>query len=210
VTDAASPDPIAARLILASTSPRRRELLTQAGLAFEAIPPGTDGVDETPRPDEPATDYVARLARDKAHAGFQEARRRGVDGPLWVIGADTTVAVDQALLGKPADAREAAAMLRRLSGRSHEVLTGICLYDGQREALRVDVSTVHFEPLGEAAIAAYVASGEPYDKAGGYGIQGRAALMIRRLEGSYSGVMGLPLHALAGLLKSFGAAGGLP
>jgi septum formation protein len=197
-------------LLLASTSPRRRELLSQAGFTFQVIPPGSEGVDETPYTGEAPRSYVERLARAKAQAGYAEARRRGIDGRLLVLGADTTVAVGATLLGKPADADQARQMLVLLSGRSHEVLTGLCIHDGHRQLATVSVSRVRFRALSEDDIAEYVASGEPFDKAGGYGIQGRAALMVSHLEGSYSGVMGLPLFEFGALLGAFGQAGPTP
>ncbi len=195
-----APHPV---LLLASTSPRRRELLTQAGIAFSLVPPGVDGaVDETPLSGEAPAAYVERLARSKARAGLLEAQRRGIGGPLLVLGADTTVAVDDLLLGKPVDDADARRMLRLMSGRSHQVLTGLCLDDGSITQSCVSVSRVTFRTLSEHHIDDYVASREPFDKAGGYGIQGRAALLVKRLEGSYSGVMGLPLCELGELLET--------
>jgi septum formation protein len=193
-------------LTLASTSPRRRELLAQAGIAFQLVEPGPAGaVDETPHLDEPPPHYVERLAREKARAGLREALRRGL---LLrpVLGADTTVAIDATILGKPTDAADARRMLHALSGRTHQVLTALCLTDGSRELARISVSRVAFRVLDASEIESYIASGEPFDKAGGYGIQGPAALMVRHLEGSYSGVMGLPLFELGELLRDFGAA----
>lgn len=187
------------QLILASTSPRRRELLQQAGIGFLLVRPGEDGVDESVQPGEAARPYVERLARAKALAGWREARAQG-HPDLPVLGADTTVVVDGQILGKPADAREARAMLALLSGRAHEVMTAICLTDGTRELAATSISQVHMQALDAPTIAAYLASGEPWDKAGGYGIQGRAACFIHHLAGSHSGVMGLPLHELHRLL----------
>jgi len=201
VTDAGRP-----ALLLASTSPRRRKLLAQAGLEFAVIAPGADGgVDETPLPGEAPAAYVERLARAKARAGLLEARRQGHGGALLVLGADTTVAVDAELLGKPVDDQDARRMLRLLSGRSHQVLTGLCLDDGMEARCCVSISSVTFRTLSERDVDDYVASREPFDKAGGYGIQGRAALLVKRLEGSYSGVMGLPLCELGELLETFPA-----
>lgn len=195
-------DPAAAVLILASTSPRRRELLTQAGLPFLCISPGPDGgVDESAWPQEVVEHYVERLARAKAIAGLGEVRRLGLPA-LPVLGADTAVSVDGEILGKPADEAEACAMLRKLSGRAHQVLTGLCLLDGNRAVAAISVSTVHFRVLSEPDILDYVSSGEAFDKAGAYGIQGRAALMVHHLEGSHSGVMGLPLYELGELLRA--------
>ncbi|HVA62157.1 MAG TPA: Maf family protein [Terriglobales bacterium] len=171
------------RLVLASASPRRRELLEGAGFAVEVRPAA---VDETPLPGEAAADYVLRLARAKA---------RAVEASGLVLGADTVVVVDGDLLGKPADDAEAGAMLARLAGREHQVLTGVCLRDPARgrEAAQVETTRVWFAPLSPQEIADYVASGEPRDKAGAYAIQGRAARFIPRIEGSYANVVGLPI-----------------
>jgi septum formation protein len=173
-------------IVLASASPRRRELLLAAGFAVEVRPAA---VDETPLPGEPPAACVARLARAKAWAVAAQP------GEI-VLGADTTVVVDDVMLAKPADDAEAAALLRRLSGRGHQVLTGVCLRRGARQAEAVEATEVWFDPLGEADIAAYVASGEPRDKAGAYAIQGRAARFIPRIAGSYSNVVGLPIAAV--------------
>jgi septum formation protein len=189
-----------AKLLLASASPRRRELLAQI-----AVPCVTQiaAIDENPLPDEPAAAYVERLAREKARAGLA-ALSESVDAV--VLGADTAVVLDGRILGKPADFAESRAMLQALSGRSHQVLTAVALAGGGREAARVVASSVTFRVLGEAEIAAYWASGEPCDKAGSYGIQGLAAVFVRRLEGSYSAVVGLPLCETAELLGEFGIA----
>ena len=192
---------------LASQSPRRLDLLQQIGLAPSVLSlrgrAERVDVDETPLPAEPALDYVLRLARLKAEAG--ERARRGRNLGDWpVVAADTTVTLDGQILGKPADAGEAEAMLRGYSGRSHSVLTGVAVAFRGRLAAACSQSTVAFRLLSEYEISAYVASGEPFDKAGGYGIQGRAALFIEHLSGSYSGVMGLPLFETAELLKEVG------
>lgn len=195
------------RLYLASQSPRRLELLRQVGLEPTVLPlrssPGRVDVDETPYPDEPAQDYVLRLARMKAAAGIVAQAGRRL--PLWpILAADTTVTLDGGILGKPADAREAADMLRSYSGRVHSVLTAVAAANqGQIHAV-LSESTVSFKALSDAEIEAYVAGREGFDKAGGYGIQGRAALFIEHLSGSYSGVMGLPLYETSELLKSVG------
>ncbi len=189
-------------LYLASQSPRRLELLRQIGLLPTALRLGAV-IDETPLPGEDAVAYVARLARRKAEAGVQAIAERRLP-VLPVVAADTTVTIDHAILGKPADADEAAAMLRRYSGRTHTVLTGVAVALGGRLESAISESEVHFKPLSETEIAAYVASKEGYDKAGGYGIQGRAALFVARLSGSYSGVMGLPLFETSELLKAVG------
>jgi septum formation protein len=191
-------------LYLASQSPRRLELLRQIGLA-PAVLRLRNGVarldvDETPLPEEPAVEYVLRLARLKAEAGEQARHgRRLADWPI--VAADTTVTLDGRILGKPADAVEAAAMLRGYSGRAHSVLTGVAVAFRGRLEVALSESMVAFRVLSEAEIAAYVATREPFDKAGGYGIQGRAALFIAHLAGSYSGVMGLPLFETAELLR---------
>lgn len=183
-------------LYLASGSPRRRELLTQIGVTFEKI---SAPVDETPLPEELAHDYVLRLARAKAEAGWLAARQQGL--PLRpVLGADTTVALDDHLLGKPDDDAHATAMLRLLSGTTHEVLTAVALRHTEGIETALSLSKVRFAELTEAQIAAYIASGEPHDKAGSYGIQGLGGLFVEHLDGSFTGVMGLPLHETAVLL----------
>jgi septum formation protein len=195
------------QVYLASQSPRRRELLRQIGLAPIILPlrnaPGRVDVDETPLPEEKALDYVQRLARVKGEAALKALSGRRLM-PLPVITADTTVTLDGAILGKPMNAEEAATMLRRYSGRSHTVLTavGVAWQGGIQVA--VSESEVSFKPLSEAEIAAYIDTHEPFDKAGGYGIQGQAAVFVERISGSYSGVMGLPLYETAELLKGVG------
>lgn len=188
-------------LYLASQSPRRLELLRQIGYAPRVILPEPP-VNETPLSDEPARAYVQRLAQAKAIAG--EATRMAQGLPTRpLVAADTTVTLDGHILGKPTDPNEARTWLRRYAERAHSVLTAVCvIQDGQiKEA--VSASSVWFRALDEDEITAYCASGEPFDKAGGYGIQGRAAAFITRIDGSYSGVMGLPLCDTATLLKSF-------
>lgn len=187
---------------LASRSPRRRELLAQIGVAHRVIPAD---VDESPREGEPPRAYVERLARAKAEAGWHAVEREGLD-PAPVLAADTTVALGARILGKPADRAEAEAMLAQLSGRRHEVFTGIALRFGTRLESAVSASEVAFGPLTPAEIRAYVASGEADDKAGAYGIQGRAGAFVAELRGSYSGVMGLPLHETARMLRASGHA----
>ena len=194
-------------LYLASQSPRRLELLRQIGLAPAVLRLRNDfgrlDVDETPLPNEPALDYVLRLARLKAEVGELARHRRSLaDWPI--VAADTTVTLDGRILGKPADGEEAAAMLRHYSGRAHTVLTGVAVVFQGRMAVALSESTVVFRALSEEEITAYVASREPFDKAGGYGIQGRAAMFIEHLSGSYSGVMGLPLFETAQLLREVG------
>ncbi len=185
------------RLVLASASPRRRELLATLGLVFEVRP---SDLDETPRPGEAPEALAIRLALAKARAVARA-------GEL-VLGADTVVALGDEPLGKPADAAEARAMLTRLSGRSHQVWTGVALVETgpgrQRTAAGAARTEVDFRPLDAAEIDAYVASGEPLDRAGAYAIQGGAAGFAERLEGSWSNVVGLPLETLPGLFARLG------
>jgi len=189
---------------LASGSPRRLELLLQAGFRPTVLRlVDARAVDETPLPGEPPLVYVKRLAHAKALAGVAELAASGL-APAPVLGADTTVALGAEIFGKPADADHAVAMLGRLSGREHQVLTAVALADGDRVDLRISVSRVRFAHLEPGQLRAYAATGEPLDKAGAYGIQGRAACFVERLEGSYSGVMGLPLFETAELLAQGG------
>ncbi len=184
---------------LASASPRRRELLNQLGLRFEQF---SVDVPETLRPGEVAEVACLRLALAKARAG---RARLSADDPLPVLGSDTVVAVDEHVLGKPADRTDALSMLARLSGRTHEVYTAVAVVgaDGTEQS-RLSVSHVTFRAITATEAAAYWASGEPADKAGAYAIQGLGAIFVERLEGSYSGVMGLPLFETAELLAAFG------
>lgn len=186
------------RLYLASGSPRRRELLAQIGVPFTAI---SADIDETPLTHESPSDYVERLARGKAAAGRNVAES---DTPFCVLGADTAVVLDGKILGKPVDEADACAMLKMLSGAEHEVLTAIALLEGERCESRVVRSVVRFRPIDSDEAAAYWASGEPMDKAGGYGIQGLGAVFVAGLNGSYSAVVGLPLCETAELLGHFG------
>jgi len=178
-------------LILASASPRRREILESAGIPFETRPAD---VDETPLLHETAEEYVRRLAEEKARAVWRAGDT--------VIGADTVVAVDKVLLGKPRDGEEAARMLRLLSGRRHRVLTGICFFDGEKAETALEETFVEFLPLTDEEIAAYVATGEPFDKAGAYGIQGAASKFVARIEGCYFNVVGLPIARVYSILRS--------
>ena len=187
-------------LHLASQSPRRRELLGRLGLAFGVL---DVDVPERREAGEAPLDYVRRVAREKAGAGLLKVV--AVPGAI-VLGADTEVVLDDEVFGKPRDDRDAAAMLRRLSGRSHEVVSVVSLVSASREAQAVSLSQVTFADLSDTDITAYVASGEPMGKAGAYAIQGRAQIFIAHLSGSYSGVMGLPLFETAGLLARFGIA----
>ena len=176
------------RLILASASPRRAELLRAAGFDFDTV---AVDVDETPREGEAPAAYVRRLAAEKSAAAIHDA-----PNDVVVLAADTAVVLDGDILGKPRDDREAAVMLRRLSGRRHDVLTGVSLRKGAYEIGRVETTAVHFAPLGDAEIAWYVGSGEGRDKAGAYAVQGLASRFIPRIEGSYSNVVGLPVAAV--------------
>lgn len=178
-------------LILASASPRRRELLENAGILFSVRPPN---VVETRGENEAPEVYVKRLAREKA-----QAVRRSADE--WVLGADTTVVIDGLVLEKPRDREEAAAMLARLQGRTHAVITGICLLTPKREIVDLVVTRVRFCALSAAEIAEYVATEEPYDKAGGYAIQGLASKFVDLIEGCYFNVVGLPVWLVYGHLK---------
>ena len=183
---------MSARLILASASPRRRELLAALGCAFEVV---SAGVDEAVHPGESPAAYVHRVADEKARA--VHARVPGT----WVLAADTAVALENEILGLPRDAAEAAAMLRRLAGREHRVLTAVVLLSPQnRIAARSVETSVTFRALDDAEIARYVASGEPLDKAGAYGIQGRGGVLVDRVHGSYSNVVGLPAAETRDLL----------
>ncbi|PRY73505.1 Maf family protein [Halomonas ventosae] len=185
------PDPV---LCLASASPRRRDLLATIGVAVEVRPVD---LDETPGAGEAAHDYVLRLAREKALAGARLSA-------LPTLGSDTAVVCDGAILGKPAGREQAAAMLRSLSGRCHEVLTGVAV-SGPAGVLATCVTTrVFLRPIKEAELAAYWATGEPADKAGGYAIQGLAAVFVEHIEGSHSAVVGLPLFETAELLARQG------
>jgi septum formation protein len=187
-------------IYLASASPRRRELLRQLGVEFEAIP---SNILEECQAGESPKDYVTRVARDKAMyvAGLVKSRELPV---FPVLGADTEVVLDGEILGKPQDREHGMDLLRRLSGRTHEVLSAVCVVDRDWEHTALSTSRVTFGHLTEAEIAQYWESGEAADKAGAYAIQGKAAAFIEFLEGSYSGVMGLPLHELAGILKKIG------
>lgn len=186
-------------LYLASGSPRRRELLTQIGVPFVAL---SAAIDETPQPGEAPADYVARLALGKARAGFASLPADG--RPAVVLGADTAVIIDGRILGKPVDQADALGMLASLSGREHLVLTAVALFDGTHSEV-VNVGTqVGFRVIAASEAQAYWASGEPVDKAGGYAIQGRGAVFVASLQGSYSAVVGLPLCETAALLGRFG------
>jgi septum formation protein len=200
--------PIDKKIYLASKSPRRRELLRQIGVDFELLmlrndtPRGPD-VTEYVRPGESPSDYVARVAKEKAAFAWSIVQTRRLT-VRPVLAADTTVTVDGEILGKPSSPAEAVAMLERLSGRTHQVLTSIAVeHTGMSEQI-TQVSEVRFATLSPASIKAYCATPEPYDKAGGYGIQGLAALFVEHIDGSHSGIMGLPLYETAKLLRQAG------
>lgn len=191
-------------IYLASASPRRRELLTQIGVQFRTI--GVS-VDETLRDGEEPGAYVGRLAATKAEAGWQAALRQAGEagaGLAPALGADTTVVIDGTILGKPADAADAARMLGTLAGRSHEVLTAVALCDAGGTRLCTSRSEVRFRAIAADECRAYAATAEPLDKAGGYAVQGFGAVFVEHLAGSYSGVMGLPLFETAALLREAG------
>jgi len=196
-------------IYLASRSPRRRELLAQIGVKFELLlfregPRQDADTDEGAQPGEQPDDYVKRVAMAKARAAWQRILMRRGLRRMPVLAADTTVALAGEILAKPVDRADAERMLRLLSGTRHRVLTAVAIGVEQRFEVAVSESLVTFGTLDEARIQAYAQSGEPHDKAGGYAIQGRAAAFIERLEGSYTGVMGLPLYETANLLRLFG------
>jgi len=193
---------------LASKSPRREELLQQLGVGFTTIrvreAPGRDrDVDEGARDAEPPLHYVERIARTKAAVGWQRMLQRGL-APHPVLGADTEVVLDGAIFGKPKDAADAARMLTRLSHRTHQVLTAVAVCWDQQIVAEISKSAVTLRELQPDEIERYVATGEPFDKAGGYAVQGRAASFVSHIEGSYSGVMGLPLYETAKALAGLG------
>jgi septum formation protein len=200
--------PLDKKIYLASKSPRRRELLRQIGVEFELLMLRNDperGVDvsELELPDEDPAVYVARVANEKAAFAFHILQLRRMPARP-VLAADTTVTIDGKILGKPASREEAEAMLERLSGRTHQVLTSVAVHHTHMAEQVTQVSDVRFATLSAAAIKAYCATTEPYDKAGGYGIQGLAALFVEHIEGSHSGIMGLPLYETARLLRQAG------
>ena len=206
-------------LVLASASPRRRELLTQAGFSFDVRPAD---IPEEPLPGEDPTAYVTRLALEKAQAVFAELSKNldmGAPGPdsgtgdsanpnsapasnLVVLGADTTVTLDDHILGKPQDAADAARMLRLLSGRTHRVITGVAVVTASHTEAAAEKTAVSFRTLTDEEIAAYILTGEPMDKAGAYAIQGCAARWIPRIQGDYFNVVGLPLALVSTMLQS--------
>ena len=196
------------RIYLASQSPRRRELLTQAGIRFDLLlfrtgPRSDPEIDETHFPDEAPDTYALRVAAAKAQHGARLLQMRHLPARP-VLAADTTLDCDGDVIGKPVDDADAVAILERLSGRAHRVLTAIAVAHQDRVEQRLSISDVKFRSLGRDEIQRYVASGEPHDKAGAYGIQGRAALFVEEIRGSHSGIVGLPLCDTALLLREFG------
>lgn len=193
-------------IYLASQSPRRRQLLEQLGVRHELLLPDTDedaeGIEVVLDGEAPAT-YVQRVTQLKLDAALARLKRRGLPFAP-VLCSDTTVALGRTIYGKPADAADARRMLGELAGRSHRVLTAVAVGTPRRRVQVLSTSRVTFAPVGRAQIAAYVASGEPMGKAGAYAVQGRAAAWIPHISGSYSGIMGLPMHETAQLLHSFG------
>lgn len=194
----------APELVLASASPRRRELLAQAGFRFRVE---VADIPEEPQPGEDPIAYVTRLAREKAEA----VARRIADTQAWVLGADTTVVVDGRILGKPESPDDAAQMLRLLSGRTHQVITGVAIVTGEGATalslVAAEITAVQFHSLSQREIDAYVATGEPMDKAGAYAIQGRAARWIPRIHGCYFNVVGLPLALVSNMLGTLDFSG---
>ena len=196
------------RLYLASRSPRRRELLTQMGIAFDTLffrapPRQDDDVDESAHAGEAPESYVERVARAKAEHGWRTVLMRRLV-PQIVLAADITLEFAGEIIGKPVDVDDACAILRRLAGQKHRVLTCVAMACEGRLEAATSISEVTFGAIDDVDIRRYVASGEPMDKAGAYGIQGRAGMFVAHLAGSYSGVMGLPLHETAMLLRRFG------
>lgn len=188
-------------IVLASRSPRRAELLAAAGIPFEVL---AADIDETPRAGEAPDAYVERLAIEKARAvlALINDKPEGLSPPdVLVLGADTTVTIDGLILGKPESAREATGMLQRLSGRVHDVFTGVALASAGGVHSAVDRTRVWFEPMTDEDISWYVASGEPVDRAGAYAIQGLASRFIARIEGSYTNVVGLPVALVSSILR---------
>ena len=195
------------RIYLASQSPRRRELLKQAGINFEMLllrsdPRRNIDVDETPLASEQPEIYVRRVCRAKAEAGYGALRLRNLPS-FPVLAADTAVALDDIILGKPENFEQATAMLRQLSGREHQVLSAVAVALGEHVEIAVSTSTVRFTHLDEERIRRYLLTNEYTDKAGGYAIQGYAGAFVEHLSGSYSGVMGLPLFETVQLLQHF-------
>lgn len=186
-------------LYLASQSPRRRELLQQIGVSFQVI---DADVTEVPRKHESPSDYVQRLAREKAEAGLASIKRLELELKP-VLGADTIVVINNEILEKPRDAAQSAAMLRKLAGATHQVMTAVAMLTPDQQRIKLSVTDVVFRPLTEQDIAAYWETGEPCDKAGGYAIQGLGAVFVQQIRGSYTGVVGLPIDQTIILLQEF-------
>lgn len=196
------------RIYLASQSPRRRELLKQIGIHYDMLLLRTDprrkiSVDETPHDGEAPVNYVQRICRDKARAGWESLVLRNL--PLLpVLAADTTVTIEGKIIGKPDNNEHAAEILRMLSGTRHQVLTAVALAFEERLEMRLSTTNITFDTLSEERIHRYLLTGEAHDKAGAYGIQGHAGAFVKYIDGSYTGVMGLPLYETVELLKLFG------
>ena len=186
-------------LYLASKSPRRRELLQQIGVMHEVI---EADVVEVPRTQESPSTYVQRLAREKAEAGYASVKRLQLAAKP-VLGADTIVVINNEILEKPRDAEHAAIMLRTLAGATHQVMTAVAMVSDEKQAIKLSVTDVVFRALADDEIAAYWQTGEPQDKAGGYGIQGLGAVFVQQIRGSYTGVVGLPIEQTLELLQEF-------
>ncbi|CAN7261089.1 Maf family protein [Rhizobacter sp. LjRoot28] len=193
-------------IYLASASPRRRQLLDQIGVRHELLLPGPEEdaeALEAEQPGEQPSDYVARVTRAKLKAARERWQLRGLP-PAPILCADTTVSLGRRILGKPVDAAQALATLKALAGKTHRVTTAVALAIGDKDTMAINVSTVHMAAVSNERLAAYVASGEPFGKAGAYAIQSAAAAWISRIEGSYSAIMGLPLYETAELLQQAG------
>jgi septum formation protein len=196
------------RIYLASQSPRRRELLKQIGIHYDMLLLRTDprrkiSVDETPHDGEAPVNYVQRICRDKARAGWESLVLRNL--PLLpVLAADTTVTIEGKIIGKPDNNEHAAEILRMLSGTEHQVLTAVAMAFEERLEMRLSTTNITFDTLSEERIRRYLLTGEAHDKAGAYGIQGHAGAFVKYIDGSYTGVMGLPLYETVELLKLFG------
>ncbi|MET4695394.1 Maf family protein [Endozoicomonas lisbonensis] len=187
-------------IYLASQSPRRQELLQQIGIPFQQL---VSEIDETPEGDEAPGDYVCRMAREKARAGWMEVQARGLP-EIPLLAADTSVVMGSKILGKPNNPEQACDMLLSLSGNCHAVMTAIAVTNGHKTIVRLSTTQVQMTPFDRVRAEAYVATGEPADKAGAYGIQGYGAILVESIRGSYSGVVGLPLQETADVLSEFG------
>ncbi|MCW7554110.1 Maf family nucleotide pyrophosphatase [Endozoicomonas gorgoniicola] len=187
-------------IYLASQSPRRQELLQQIGIPFQQL---VSEIDETPGGDEAPGDYVCRMAGEKARAGWVEVQARGLP-EIPLLAADTSVVMGSKILGKPNNPEQACDMLLSLSGNCHAVMTAIAVTNGHKTIVRLSTTQVQMTPFDRLRAEAYVATGEPADKAGAYGIQGYGAILVESIRGSYSGVVGLPLQETADVLSEFG------